>query len=1206
MVLARLARVLNSSAGSSRRDTKNLQRRGRRRMEFESLESRALLSASGFATPNHQRVVGDGGPTPAASAGPIGYTPAQIRHAYGFDKIAFNNGTVPGDGTGTTIAIIDAYDHPNIASDLHQFSVAFGLPDAPTFTKVNQSGGTSYPATNSLWATEIAIDVEWAHAIAPKANILLVEASSNSWSNLNAAVDYARHVPGVVAISMSYGDVEWSGETSYNSLYTTPSGHGGVTFLASTGDSGAPAQYPAIAPTVVGVGGTALFSSTVDYGNESGWPGSGGGISPYVSQPGYQNGMVTQSTTKRTNPDVAYDSFPGTGFPVYDTFNNPVTAPWGQWGGTSIAAPQWAGLIAIANQGRALAGKAALDGATQTLPLLYSMPSTSYHDITSGTSTGNPYYSAGPGYDLVTGRGSPYADRVVNGLGATVTATASHFSVAAPSSSTAGTPFSVTVTALDDSNNAFSGYRGAVHFSSADSAAGLPANYTFTSSDNGVHTFAGVTLKAAGDQCLTVTDTVTSALVGTDTVSVAPAAADHLAYGQQPTNVNAGTTISPAVTVRVVDAYNNVITSDNGSQVTLAIGTNPAGGVLSGTKTAIVSGGVASFSNLAIDQVGAGYTLVAQTGALNPITSASFSVAVSTNLDNFDSGNLSAYRTVGATTPTASVSATAKHDGTSGLVDATGGDWIYRNDAAAQVKPGDTLSVWLQFAAPTTGPTFDGKAYFGFGASATGNLALVASPASSQLYLLNDSNYSYTTIGSASQTWQSNHWYRLQVEWGTSGSLVGKVFDSNGTTLLQTVAASCTAITSGGIAFRANGTYAKYWDTVQVTSAAAPTSGVTHFTVAAPSATPAGAAFSITVTALDAANNVSPSYRGTVHFTSSDGAAVLPADYTFTAADNGVHVFTGVALLTAATQNIAVTDKITSSILGSDTVSVSPAATATGDDFESGNLSAYRTVGATTTTASVSTTAKHDGTYGLVDATGSDWIYRADAASQVKQGDTVSVWLKFATPTTGPTFDGKAYFGFGASATGNLALVASPASNQLYLLNNSGYSYTVIGSAPRTWQSNHWYRLQVDWGTNGSLVGKVFDSDGSTLLQSVTAATTAITSGGIAFRANGTYAKYWDTVQVTPGVNQFAANAGPGSASQGRAANAGGAQSSQAWEDVSSLTCADIPWAVTAPQSGAAAKAVADDIWASQAALGTGVSEELLGVLTRTGLASAA
>jgi hypothetical protein len=395
-----------------------------RRLRIEQLESRHLLSLSvaGYAVPDYLANVAANGVAPLATAGPSGYTPAQIRQAYGFNNISFNNGTVAGDGAGTTIAIVDAYDDPKIANDLHQFDLQFGLPD-PVLTKVNQSGGSSLPAANAGWITEIALDVEWAHAIAPGANILLVEAANSSFDNLLAAVDYARHAPGVVAVSMSWGGSEFSGENSIDSYFTTPSGHGGVTFVASSGDSGAPASYPAISPNVLSVGGTTLgITNQGNYVSEAGWSGSGGGISGFESQPAYQQGIVTQSSVSRTNPDVSYDADPNTGFPVYDSYNNRASTPWDQWGGTSDAAPQWAALIAIADQGRALAGQGSLDGATQTLPMLYAMSASNFHDVTGGTSDGTPRYSAGPGYDLVTGLGSPLADRVVNNLVGVVSA----------------------------------------------------------------------------------------------------------------------------------------------------------------------------------------------------------------------------------------------------------------------------------------------------------------------------------------------------------------------------------------------------------------------------------------------------------------------------------------------------------------------------------------------------------------------------------------------------------------------------------------------------------------------------------------------------------------------------------------------------------------------------------------------------------------
>lgn len=384
------------------------------RLSVEELEPRKLLSDG---LPDYTLKYFADGVTPFNSSSPTSFSPSQIRHAYGFDQIVLPNGASP-DGTGTTIAIVDAYDDPNIVNDLHQFDLQFGLTDPPSFTKLDQTGGTGYPAANGGWAVEIALDVQWAHAMAPGANILLVEANTNSLSNLLAAVQTAARQPGVVVVSMSWGSPEFSSEKFLdNTYFSTPSGHTPVSFVASSGDNGAPVSWPATSPNVLTVGGTNLtLAGNGNYQSESGWSGSGGGISTYELQPSYQNGTVTQTSTQRANPDVAYNSDPATGFPIYDTYNNPVSAPWSQVGGTSAAAPQWASLVAIADQGLALQGQSALAGLTGLMPKIYQLAASDFHDVTTGGSTGTPNYSAGTGYDLVTGRGSPYADRVIADL----------------------------------------------------------------------------------------------------------------------------------------------------------------------------------------------------------------------------------------------------------------------------------------------------------------------------------------------------------------------------------------------------------------------------------------------------------------------------------------------------------------------------------------------------------------------------------------------------------------------------------------------------------------------------------------------------------------------------------------------------------------------------------------------------------------------
>ena len=356
--------------------------------------------------------------TPDGTTGPTGTTPAQMRHAYAVDQITFQSGTIIGNGSGQTIAIVDAFDDPKmlsssdpnfLSSDLHQFDAHFGIPDPPSFQKLEPEGT---PATNSGWIGEIALDVEWAHAIAPAASIDLVEAVTNSNSNLNSAINYAKTITGVSVVSMSFGGSEFSTEASSDSIYTTPSGHTGITFIASSGDSGAPAQYPASSPNVLGVGGTTLtIDSSGDYQSESAWSGSGGGVSAYEPLPSYQDG-VAGSNTHRMTPDVAFDANPNTGVPIYDSYNNGTAAPWSQIGGTSLSSPCWAGLIAIFNQGRVAAGLGTLDGPSQTLSMLYSMPSDVFHDVTTGSSRGVPHISATAGYDLATGLGTPIANRM--------------------------------------------------------------------------------------------------------------------------------------------------------------------------------------------------------------------------------------------------------------------------------------------------------------------------------------------------------------------------------------------------------------------------------------------------------------------------------------------------------------------------------------------------------------------------------------------------------------------------------------------------------------------------------------------------------------------------------------------------------------------------------------------------------------------------
>ena len=240
------------------------------------------------------------------------------------------------------------------------------------------------PSTNADWALEISLDVEWAHAIAPKATIVLVEANSSSFSDLLTAVKYAASYTGVSVVSMSWGTDEFKGETSYDSYFTTPSNHTNVTFIASSGDSGTTC-WPSVASNVLSVGGTTLtLNSSGGYGSETAWSDSGGGVSKYESLPSYQK-MLGVSATGRVTPDVAYDANSSTGFAVYDSLTVDGTRGWMVVGGTSAGAPQWAAILAIANQARVSNGLSTLTSANAVVYTLYMTDTTSdFHDVTSG------------------------------------------------------------------------------------------------------------------------------------------------------------------------------------------------------------------------------------------------------------------------------------------------------------------------------------------------------------------------------------------------------------------------------------------------------------------------------------------------------------------------------------------------------------------------------------------------------------------------------------------------------------------------------------------------------------------------------------------------------------------------------------------------------------------------------------------------------
>ena len=329
---------------------------------------------------------------PSAALGNNGaYDPSYLQSAYDAPSAT--------KGNGETVAIVDAYDDPNAASDLAAYRSTFGLPacGAGCFSKVNESGGTTYPAANSGWSEEISLDLDMVSAICPNCHILLVEASSNSLSDLGASVNEAVTL-GANAVSNSYGGSEYLSEVADSASYYD---HPGVAIVASSGDAGYGVEFPAASPYVTAVGGTSLNQLTNTGSRdatETAWSGAGSGCSAYEPKPGYQS---DSGCPRRTVTDVSAVADPNTGVWVYDSYAS--SGSWGVFGGTSVASPIVASFYALA-------------GSPGTTPAAdpYGDPA-GLNDITSGSNggCGGTYLcTAGAGYDGPTGLGTP------NGIGA--------------------------------------------------------------------------------------------------------------------------------------------------------------------------------------------------------------------------------------------------------------------------------------------------------------------------------------------------------------------------------------------------------------------------------------------------------------------------------------------------------------------------------------------------------------------------------------------------------------------------------------------------------------------------------------------------------------------------------------------------------------------------------------------------------------------
>lgn len=319
------------------------------------------------------------------ATGVSGLSPAQVLAAY----------KVPAAGGSGAIAIVDAYDYPNALKDFNTFCTQFGIagetstnPTAST-NKVLQVvyASGSKPAADAGWNQEAALDIEWAHAMAPKAKIYLVEAKTSSFADMVAAVNVAKALPGVKQVSMSFGGTETA---SLYSSYDASFVQNGVAFFASGGDTGGTRSFPALSKNVVAVGGTTLKMSGNTVLSEGAWSGTGCGGSAFEAIPTFQSGIASIIGTKRAGTDISAVADPSTGVAVY-------VGSWLVFGGTSVSCPIIAGIANVSGAARASSN-------AQAAAIYAKKGTTSFRDITSGSAGG---FAAKAGWDYPTGVGSP-------------------------------------------------------------------------------------------------------------------------------------------------------------------------------------------------------------------------------------------------------------------------------------------------------------------------------------------------------------------------------------------------------------------------------------------------------------------------------------------------------------------------------------------------------------------------------------------------------------------------------------------------------------------------------------------------------------------------------------------------------------------------------------------------------------------------------
>jgi subtilase family serine protease len=516
-----------------------------------------------------------------------GYGPSDLDSAYNVPTTL---------GTGKTVAIVDAYNDPNAASDLSTYRSNFGLPACTTangcFKQVNQNGATSpLPANNAGWSSEIMLDLEMVSAICPNCHILLVEASTPTIGNLGTAVNTAV-AQGAVAVSNSYGGSESSSDTSYDNSYYK---HPGVAIVASSGDSGYGVEYPAASTYVTSVGGTRLSRASNSRGwTESVWStssneGAGSGCSAYDAKPSFQ---TDTGCARRTVADVSAVADPATGVAVYDSYGS---GGWTVFGGTSVASPIIGAMYALANS-----------PAPSAYPNSYPYADTgALYDATTGqTATCSPAYlcTAEVGYDGPTGLGTPNGAAAFGPASSgpsdfSVSVNPTNLSVAAGSNATATVSTAVT-----------SGSSESVALSASGLPSGVTASFnpaTVNSGSSSTLTLTASSSATAGNYSVTITGAgTTGSHTATLTLSVTPAAANDFSLSANPTS--AAVAAGSATTTTVSTA----VTSGSAQSVSLSASGLPSGATASFSPASVTAGGSSTLTISTSSSTPAGtYTL---------------------------------------------------------------------------------------------------------------------------------------------------------------------------------------------------------------------------------------------------------------------------------------------------------------------------------------------------------------------------------------------------------------------------------------------------------------------------------------------------------------------------------------------------------------------------------------------------------------------